>query len=137
MTPGLGGERRRRRLSFLAAVLASLLFLAACGGDPSPETCTDYWNDSGNRANHAVVSEKSFRAAIVDGWHDKSGTTGCTVIVLEKETGGSWTLYGGYLETLPQLWDMVSGSAWGKDSPEGNLNEANADVLPDGWVRLR
>lgn len=112
-------------------ILLALLPLAGCSlplghaGD-----CVDEWNRDGP---HADVAAEGFSVAELTAGGNKALQPECGLL-FHTDPGQPWRIYWVvWNEDVRSPWGYVSGSSWGTDSPEGEI-ESSLQVREDGTL---
>jgi hypothetical protein len=113
--------------------VALLLLSGGCSTPVSAEAreCIAHWNDSGPRG---IVAEEGYVLAELTAGENKAGQGECGFLFHAGE-GEPWRVYGIIVEGGAALgtWSSQAGSAWGTDSPEGEI-VATVHVRTDGGL---
>ena len=95
-----------------------------------PDPAWDLWNDDPPISSSADPDVD----VIVYGSVNKAGQHGCSV-TLTAGRGRPWSAYHRVL--LPgSTWDVVNGSRWGIDRPDGPPDTPNARMSSEGRLAL-
>jgi hypothetical protein len=112
--------------------IGAVLALSGACASPIPaeaQACIALWNEGGPRG---VIAAEGYTEADVNAGENKASQRECG-FRFHSASGEPWRIYGAIIEDDAVVgdWVSVTGSQWGDDSPEGDV-DVTVGVAPDG-----